>query len=116
MRKSDLTTPIRWNGYILLFDCLILLIIGLVMTQNIAETFTLLPSMLLIEVAFIFLVGSSFEFSSSIFFSKVRKYLFRSDEQWSVEKYNASRRKAFPFLLLGFLIFLESLVLSFILT
>jgi hypothetical protein len=73
-----------------------------------------LPTLLLIEAAFIFIVGSSFEFSSSIFFSKVRKYVFHSEEKWSVENYDTSRRKALPYFLLGLLLFIESLGLSFV--
>jgi hypothetical protein len=74
----------------------------------------LFPTLLLIEAALIFVVGSSFEFSSSIFFSKVREYLFHSDEKWSIENYDTSRRKALPYFLLGLLLFIESLVLSFV--
>ncbi len=114
MSKEDVIASIKWNGYILLFDCIILLVVALLVTQNALETYALLPSILLIEVAFIFLVGSSFEFSSSIFVSKVREYLFQSNEKWSVEKYDTSRRKALPYFLLGFFLFLESLVLSLI--
>jgi len=116
VRTTDFLTSVKWNGYVLLFDCSILLISGVFLTQGIGEIFQLLPTLLLIEAAVIFLIGSSFEFSSSIFFSKVREYLFRSDEKWSVENYNKSRRKALPFFLVGLLLFVESLVLSFVFT
>lgn len=114
MGKTDFIASIKWNGYILVFDCIILLLAVLALTRGIIETFNLLPTLLLIEAAFVFILGSSFEFSSSIFFSKVRQYLFRSKEKWSVENYDTSRRKALPYFLLGLLLFIESLGLSFV--
>ena len=114
MAKIDLIALIKWNGYILLFDCIILLLAVLVLTRGIPEIFTLLPPLLLIEAALIFFIGSSFEFSSSIFFSKIRQYVFRSNENWSIENYDTSRRKALPYFLLGLLLFTESIALSFV--
>ena len=114
MVKIDLKALIKWNGYILLFDSITLVLSALVFTRGIPEIFTLLPTLLLIEAALFLFLGSSFEFSSSIFFSKVRQYVFRSNENWSIENYNTSRKKALPYFLLGLLLFTESVVLSFI--
>ncbi len=114
MAKIDLLVLIKWNGYILLFDCITLLFAVLVFTRGIPEIFTLLPPLLLIEAALVFFLGSSFEFSSSIFFSKIRQYVFRSNENWSIEDYDTSKRKAIPYFLLGLVLFTESIVLSFV--
>ena len=116
MAKIDVLALIKWNGYILLFNCFILLLAVVIFTRGIPEIFTLLPSLLLIEAALIFFLGSSFEFSSSIFFSKVRQYVFRSNENWSIENYDKSRRKSLPYFLLGLLLFTESIALSFVFT
>jgi hypothetical protein len=73
------------------------------LSREITEMLSPLPTLLLIEAAFIFIVGS-----------KVRKYVFHSEEKWSVENYDTSRRKALPYFLLGLLLFIESLGLSFV--
>ena len=116
MAKIDVLALIKWNGYILLLNCFILLLAVVIFTRGIQEIFTLLPPLLLIEAALVLFLGSSFEFSSSIFFSKVRQYVFRSNENWSIENYDKSRRKSLPYFLLGLLLFTESIALSFVFT
>ena len=114
MAKIDLIALIKWNGFVLLFDCFILLVAALVFARGIPEILIFLPTLLLIEAALVLFIGSSFEFSSSIFFSKVRQYVFRSNENWSIENYNTNRSKALPYFLLGLLLFTESIALSFV--
>lgn len=47
---------------------------------------------------------------SSIFPSKIREYIFHSDEEWSEETQKKSERKANLYILTGIILFLESLI------
>jgi hypothetical protein len=69
--------------------------------------------LLLLDSGIIFLVGGLIAMSSSIFPSKVREYVFHSDEKWSQEKHKKSQMKANLYILMGVLLFLESIVSGF---
>lgn len=69
-------------------------------------------TVLLVEAAVVFIIGGLIPISSSLFASNVRRHVFRSDEQWSVEKHRKSEEKANVFIVVGVVLFLESLVTS----
>ena len=116
MKKEKLIFSVKWNVYLLAIDVVGLFLFSIVSGQSALGVFGLrfLPILLFLEAAVLLLIGSSFEFSSSIFFSKVREYIFHSGEKWSVEDYEQGRRRASPYLLLGVFLLLEAFVSSFL--
>lgn len=117
MKKEDLISSVKWNVYIVVTDVVVLLFFSLASGQSIIEAVGVrhLPTLLFIESAIVFLIGSSFEFSSSIFFSKIREYVFHSGEKWAVEDYEKGRKRASPYLVLGFFLLVEAFISSFLL-
>ena len=75
---------------------------------------THLSTMLFLESCVVLFVGGLIVMSSSIFVSKVREHMFNSREKWTLDKHNDELRKANPLLFLGLLLFLESLIASFL--
>lgn len=69
---------------------------------------------LLLESGIIFLVGGLIAMSSSIFPSKIREHVFHSGEKWSKEKHERSEAKANLYILTGVVLFLESVVSTFL--
>jgi hypothetical protein len=69
---------------------------------------------LLLDSGIVFLVAGLIAMSSSIFPSKVKEYVFHSGEQWSHEKHKKSEAKANLYILMGVLLFLESIVSGFL--
>ena len=118
MKKEDFISSVKWNMYIIAIDIVVLFIFYLVSNQDSVgiDSLNYFPTLLLIESAIILFVGSSFEMSSSIFFSKIRKYVFHSKEKWSMEEYKKGRRRASPYIILGFLILSESFLFSFMIS
>lgn len=116
MKKEALIFSVKWNVYLLAIDVVGLFLFSIVSGQSALGIFTLriLSTLLFLEAAVLLLIGSSFEFSSSIFFSKVREYFFHSGEKWSVEDYEQGRKRASPYLLLGVFLLLEAFVFSFL--
>jgi hypothetical protein len=70
--------------------------------------------LLLLDSGIIFLMGGLLAMSSSIFPSKVREHVFHSHELWSQERHRKSERKANLYILMGFLLLLESIISGFI--
>lgn len=70
--------------------------------------------LLLLDSGIIFLIGGIIAMSSSIFPSKVREHVLHSHETWSQEKHRKSERKANLYILMGILLFLESVVSGFV--
>lgn len=68
------------------------------------------PKILLLDSGILFLVGGLIAMSSSIFPSKIREHVLRSDEKWSLEKHKKSETKANLYILTGVLLLLESVV------
>ena len=116
MKKEELIVSVKWNVYLLAIDVVGLFLFSIVLGQSVLEVFGLrfLPTLLFLEAAVLLLIGSTFEFSSSIFFSKVREYVFHSGEKWSVEDYEQGRKRALPYLLLGIFLLLEAFTSSFL--
>jgi hypothetical protein len=117
VKKEDLISLVKWNVYIIVTDVVVLFFFSLVSGLSISEAAGLrqFPTLLFIESAVVFLIGSSFELSASIFFSKVREYVFHSGEKWAVEDYETGRKKASPYLVLGFVLLVEAFISSFLL-
>lgn len=69
---------------------------------------------LLLEAGIIFLVGGFIPLFSSIFPSKIREHIFHSDEEWSQEKHRKTQVKVNVYIILGAMLFVESLVAGFI--
>ncbi len=111
LNKEDLFSSIKWNVYIVITNIVILFIIALISGENVIGYFSIL---LLIEAAIVFLLGSALETSSSLFFGKIREYVFHSEEKWSLEKYDNERKRASPYIILGFFLLLETFIFSFI--
>lgn len=118
MKKEDFISSVKWNMYIIAIDIVVLFIFSLVSNQDYVgiDSLNFFPTLLLIESAIILFVGSSFEMSSSIFFSKIRKYVFHSKEKWSMEEYEKERRRASPYIVLGFILLSESFLFSFMIS
>ena len=118
MRKEDLISPVKWNVYVIAIDIIVLFLFSIISSQGTVgiDSLRFFPTLLLIESAIILFVGSSFEMSSSIFFSKVRKYVFHSKEEWSMEEYEKGRRRASPYIIFGFLLLSESFLFSFMIS
>jgi hypothetical protein len=68
----------------------------------------------LLETGVSFLVGGALAFSGSVLPSKTKEYVFKSDEQWSVEKLRKSERKANKYIILAVILFIESILISFL--
>lgn len=111
MNKEDILSSIKWNIYIVISNIVILFIIALISGENIIGHFS---TLLLIEAAIAFLLGSAVEMSASLFFGKIREHVFHSEEKWSLEKYDKERKRALPYIILGFLLLLETVIFSFI--
>lgn len=116
MKKEEFIFSVKWNAYLFAIDVVGLFLFSIVSDQSALEFFWLrfLSTLLFLEAAVLLLIGSSFEFSSSIFFSKIREYFFHSGEKWSVEDYEHGRKRATPYLLLGVFLILEAFVSSFL--
>lgn len=68
----------------------------------------------LLETGVSFLVGGALAFSGSVFPSKAKEYVRKSDEQWSIEKLRKSEKRANKYIALAILLFIESLIASFL--
>ncbi|MCW4047260.1 MAG: hypothetical protein NWE99_06830 [Candidatus Bathyarchaeota archaeon] len=68
----------------------------------------------LLETGIAFLVGGVLAFSGSILPSKVKEYLRKSEEQWSIEKLRKSEKRANKYILLAAILFVESIAVSFL--
>jgi hypothetical protein len=111
VNKEDFVSLVKWNIYVLVTNIVILLIIALISGQNVIGHFS---TLLLIETAIAFLLGSVLEMSASLFFGKIREYVFHSEKKWSLETYDKERRKAIPCIFLGFLLLIETFFFSFL--
>ena len=112
--------PVTWvlkvNLIILVIDLLLLPFLSLffrvsVLTLVRGGVFSMI---LLLESGIVFLVAGLIAMSSSIFPSKVREHIFHSGEEWSQEKHKKSEEKANVYILMGTLLFLESVISGFI--
>jgi hypothetical protein len=70
--------------------------------------------MTLLETGICFLVGGAIAFSGSVSSSKTKEYIRKSDERWSIEKLRKSEKRANKYIVLAILLFVESLIVSFL--
>ena len=114
--RRPLTWVLKVNLAFLLIDLLLLPFLSLFFKVSVLTLVKdgFFSMMLLLDSGIIFLAGGLVAMSSSIFPSKVREHVFRSDEKWSQEKHKKSEAKANLYILTGVLLFLESIVSAFI--
>jgi len=110
------TWVLKVNLVFLVIDLLLLPFLSLFFKVSV---FTLVKDgffsmVLLFEAGIIFLVGGLIAMSSSIFPSKIREHVFHSGEEWSKEKHERSEARANLYILTGVVLFLESLVSTFL--
>jgi len=110
------TWVLKVNLVFLVIDLLLLPFLSLFFKVSV---FTLVKGgffsmVLLFEAGIIFLVGGLIAMSSSIFPSKIREHVFHSGEEWSKEKHERSEARANLYILTGVVLFLESLVSTFL--
>jgi len=115
----DWRQPVAWvlkvNLIILAIDLLSLPFLSLFFEVSVLTLVRggFFSMILLFESGIVFLVAGLIAMSSSIFPSKVREHVFHSGEVWSQEKHRKSEEKANLYILVGILLFLESVVSGF---
>lgn len=112
--RKSLLWALRANAIIVVINLVILAVWLLLQSANFVaparkDFFAVL---LLLESALVFLAGGAVAMSTSIFPSKIREYFFRSKEKWSPEKHKKSEARANLYILVGILLFLESVGLT----
>jgi len=114
--RQSVTWVLEVNLTFLAIDLLLLLFLSLFLRVGVLDLVSagFFPMILLLNSGIIFLAGGLVAMSSSIFPSKIREYIFHSDEKWSEEKQKRSERKANLYILTGGILFLESLVSAFL--
>lgn len=68
----------------------------------------------LLETGIAFLVAGAIAFSGSVLPSKAKEYGRKTGEEWSVDKLRKSEKKANKYIVLAIILFLESLLISFL--
>ncbi|MFB3889308.1 MAG: hypothetical protein ACE14S_07435 [Candidatus Bathyarchaeia archaeon] len=99
---------VTWTVTLCLFGVLLLLgfdASGLVVSRYFSKV-------LFLESGILLLVGGLVAFGSGIFSSKVREHVFKSGEEWSMEKLRKGEKRANLFILAGALLFAQSLLVS----
>jgi hypothetical protein len=72
-----------------------------------------LSKLTLFETGAALIVGGVVAFSGSLFASKIRETISKNEEQWSLENLRSNEKKANQYLLLGLIVFVEAVVISF---
>ena len=70
--------------------------------------------MTLLETGICFVAGGAIAFSGSVSSSKAKEYIHTSDEKWSIEKLRKNEKRANKYIALAILLFVESLIISFL--
>lgn len=106
---------LKFNGILLGIDFLILLSL-LVFGQNIEDLdlVNLLSTLLFFETGLLFLIGGVTEVTSTVFFGKIREYVFHSKDEWTIDTYRRGRQRTLQYIIFGVLLFVESIALAFI--
>jgi hypothetical protein len=68
----------------------------------------------LLETGIAFLIGGAIAFSGSIFPSKAKEHVLKSDEKWSIERLRESEKRANKYIFLAVFLFVESIIISFL--
>ena len=105
---------LKIDGIILIVDFLILVLSSVFLGRSVVDLDSVgfLSVILFVECGVVLIAGGATEMSSSVFFSKVREYVFHSKETWSADSYRKGREKAVEYILLGIMLFAESMVLA----
>lgn len=112
--------PVLWvlkaNLTFLMIDLVLLLFLVLLLRVSVFSLVKagFFPMTLLLNSGIVFLAGGLIAMSSSIFPSKIREYVFHSDEKWSEERQKKSERKANLYILTGIVLFLESVISTYL--
>jgi hypothetical protein len=104
---------IKATALIWLFNGIVLLI--LILMGNDFQTLlaaTIFSKLALFESGITFLIGGIIAFSGSVSASKSKEVLFKSSEQWSIEKLKISEKAANNYLLLALIILIISIIIS----
>jgi hypothetical protein len=72
------------------------------------------PKILLLETGIAFLIGGAMAFSGSVSPSKIKEQVTHSKEKWSMENLRKSEKKANMYIILAVLLFVQSLLVSFL--
>jgi hypothetical protein len=99
-----------WSVNILLF--IILVSLGSVLSSLVSSGY--FSKMILLQTGICFLVGGAIAFSGSVSSSKIKEFIRKSDEQWSIDKLRKSEKRANKYIALAILFFVESLIVSFL--
>jgi|WetSurMetagenome_2_1015567.scaffolds.fasta_scaffold191342_2 hypothetical protein len=67
-----------------------------------------------IETGVALIVGGVIAFSGSVSASKSKEFIFKSEDRWSMERLRSSEKIANKFLVLALILFIESLIISFL--
>jgi hypothetical protein len=68
----------------------------------------------LLETGVALIVAGAMAFFGSASASKTKEYIRNTEEQWSIENLRKSEKNANKYIILGLLIFAESLIISFL--
>jgi hypothetical protein len=68
----------------------------------------------LLETGIAFLAAGAIAFSGSVLPSKAKEYSRKTNEQWSMDKLRKNEKKANKYIALAVILFLESLLVSFL--
>jgi hypothetical protein len=119
MAHSNLRTWIFWflKGNVLIWSVNALLFVFLVLSGSILSGLVssgYFSKITLLETGICFLVGGAIAFSGSVSSSKTKEFIRKSNEQWSIDKLRKSEKRANKYIALAILLFVESLIVSFL--
>jgi hypothetical protein len=119
MAHSNLRMWTIWilRGNLVVWSVNALLFVTLVMSGSILSSLVssgYFSKMTLLETGICFLVGGAIAFSGSVSSTKIKELIRKSDEQWSIDKLHKSEKRANKYIALAILLFVESLVVSFL--
>lgn len=113
--RQSLIWMARANGVIWLVNLALLAVLSLFGFSWLSLLLTgYLSKMFFLETGLVLLIGGAMAFSGGVFPSKVREHFGGSSEKWSVEKLRKSEKRANMYLVLGFLLFVQCLLVSFL--
>lgn len=112
--QKSLLWVLRANAIIVVIDLVCLAVWLLLQNANFVAPVRkdFFAVLLFLESALVFLAGGAVATSTSIFPSKIREHFFHSKEKWSPEKHKKSEARANLYILVGILLFLESIGLT----
>jgi hypothetical protein len=113
VRKNLALWELKASSLIWLINGLVVL--TLILIGNDFQTLlagTIFSKLALLESGIAFLTGGIIAFSGSVSASKSKEVLFKSSEQWSIEKLKSSEKTANNYLLLALIFLVVSIIIS----